>query len=235
MNMATAQYKQHSDTLDREQLILDNIEYVRQVFSTLAVHVSNEDDRENLYSAGVVGLVQAANSFDPRKGRFRTFAFNRIRGAIIDELRRIAPVSQDRLKLIGIIKKTMERLEPPVTPEMLAVETGLTLEQVEETLEAMRFIKPQDWSDLHGAVHSSWRAEPDSPEHAAELAETKELLADGIESLKEQQRIVITLYYSEGLTLAEIGEVIGRSESRVSRILETARFNLREYIRAQTR
>ncbi len=95
----------------------------------------------------------------PSKGvPFRTFAYSRIRGAIVDEFRKQSPVSQLVLGHIGIVKKAFESLEPPVTPEKLAKTSGLTLEQVVTCLEAMRFIKPDDWNDLSDVVHGSWRA-----------------------------------------------------------------------------
>lgn len=235
MNSATAQYEKASETVDREKLILENVDYVRQIFGTMAVNVYDEDQRENLYSAGVVGLVQAANSFDPARGvSFRTYAYTRIKGAIVDELRKISPVSQDVLKQIGIINKAYQQLEPPVTPELLAEHTELPLERVLICLEAMRFLKPQDWSDFHCSIHSSWSSDVGSPERDAERGEMKKVLADGIETLPENERVTLTLYFTDELTLAEIGSVIGLSESRVSRLLASAKFRLKEYVRRQT-
>jgi RNA polymerase sigma factor for flagellar operon FliA len=235
MNLATAQYQLAVDTADREKLILDHVEYVRCIFSTMAVKVTNEDDRENLYSAGVVGLVQAANSFDPARGvSFKTYAYPRIRGAIVDELRRVSPVPQEVLKQIGMIKKAYQQLEPPVSPELLAQTTGLTLDQVLNCLEAMRFTKPQDWNDLNCMIHASWQNEEGSPDRDLEKQEMKRILADGIESLPDKERITVTLYFVEELTLKEIGSVINLSEARVSRLLAAAKFRLKEFVRRHT-
>lgn len=234
MNSATSQYQQVADTLDREKLILDHVDYVRCIFSTMAIKIHDEDEQENLYSAGVVGLVQAANSFDPSRGvSFKTFAYPRIRGAIVDELRRISPVSQETLKQIGLIKKAYQRLDPPVTPEALAELTGLSLEQVVICLEAMRFLKPQDWNDLHCTIHSSWNSDDNNPERESEREEMKQILANGIEKLPENERITLTLYFAEELTLKEIGKVISLSEARVSRLLASAKFRLKEFVRRQ--
>ena len=235
MNSATAQYEKASELIDREKLILEHVDYVRKIFASMAVNVHDDDQRENLYSAGVVGLVQAANAYDPSRGAsFRTFSFPRIRGAIVDELRKISPVSQEVLKQIGQINKAYQRLDPPVTPELLAEYTGLSLDRVLTCLEAMRFLKPQDWSDFHCTIHSSWSSSEGSPEREAERTEMKSILADGIETLPENERITLTLYFTEELTLAEIGEVIGLSESRVSRLLASAKFRLKEFVRRRT-
>ncbi|MEM8736298.1 MAG: sigma-70 family RNA polymerase sigma factor, partial [Planctomycetota bacterium] len=111
--------------------------------------------------------------------------------------------------------------------------TGMSLEQVVECLEAMRFIKPDDWNDLSDIVHGSWRSAPNSPEHYTEREEMKMILADGIEQLPEKERIVLTLYFTDELNLAEIGKVLDLSESRVSRILASAKFRLQESIRCK--
>ena len=132
------------------------------------------------------------------------------------------------------MKKQYQALEPPVTPEILATKTGLTLNQVENCLEAMRFLKPMDWSDFNSTIHSSWKRTGTSPEYQLERMEMKEILADGIESLPKKERLTLTMYYSEDLTLSEIGEVLGLSESRISRLLSSAKFRLKEFVKKQT-
>jgi RNA polymerase sigma factor for flagellar operon FliA len=233
MNAPLSTY-QRTARQSRDQLILDNVDYVARILSTLAFKASSEDARDNLHSAGVLGLVEAANCFDPTHGvAFRTFAYRRIYGAIVDELRKQSPVSQAVLKQVGLVKKAYERLEPPVTPERLARETDLTLDQVVTCLEAMRFIKPDDWNDLNDIAHGSWRSSVESPEYLIESNELKESVAKAIEDLPERERLVITLYYTEELNLAEIGSVLDLSDSRVSRVLASARFRLQEAMRCQ--
>ena len=233
MNAPTTTYRRDARA-SRDQLIMDNIDYVARILSTMAFNVDGSDARENLLSAGVVGLVEAANSFDPSQGKsFRTFAYRRISGAIVDEMRRQSPVPQTVLKQIGIVKKAYQRLEPPVTPEDLAHETNLALDEIITCLEAMRFIKPADWNDLDDVVHASWRASETSVEFHIEAEERKQMLARSIEELPERERLVLTLYYNEELNLAEIGNVMDLSESRVSRVLASARFRLQEAMRCK--
>lgn len=233
MNAPTTTYKRNAGKR-RDQLILDNVDYVARILSTMLFKAATADAKENLQSAGIVGLVEAANSYDPSQGiPFRTFAYRRIRGAIVDEMRKQSPVSQLVLQQIGIVKRVYEQLEPPVTPERLASETKLTLEQIVTCLEAMRFIKPDDWNDLSDVVHGSWRASSTSPEYQAESEEIRTLLAESIETLPERDRLVLTLYYDEELNLAEIAAVLELSESQVSRVLASARFRLQEAMRCK--
>lgn len=218
---------------NQDQLILENLDYVSKILSTMTVGVEDPDSRDNLHSAGVLGLVEAANSFERSRGiPFRTYAYPRIRGAIVDELRKLSPVSQHVLKNIGRIKKAYEVLEPPVTPEALALEAKLSYEQVLDALEAMRFIKPEDWNDLSDVVHASWQRQS-REENSTELAETKEVLAEAIEKLPRNERLTLTLYYHDELNLSEIGAVLDLSESRVSRILAAAKFRLQEQIKCK--
>lgn len=221
--------------MNRDQLILDNVDFVARILSTMTFNVRDEEAKENLHSAGIVGLVQAAHGYDPDQGvAFRTFAYPRVRGAIVDEMRKQSPVSQAVLQNIGRVRKAHDSIEPPVTQEKLAEATGLSIEQVNTCLEAMRFIKPDNWNDLSDVIHGSWRNAPNTPEHDVEREELRRILAEGIESLPEQERIVLTLYFTEELKLAEIGKVINLSESRVSKILTNAKFLLQEIVRCRT-
>ena len=235
MKSAAQAYQRVSKRDSLESLILGNIDYVKKILSTMTIAVKDENERENLEAAGLLGLVQAAHKFDPTQpASFRTFAYRRIVGAILDELRVYAPVSQQMLSRIRKVKSAYETLSAPVTPEMLAEATGMSVEKIQDCLEAMRFLKPDGWNDFHAVVHSSWNVSSDNPEHAVEREEMKNLLVQGLQGLEEKQRLVVTLYYNEELKLKEIGAVLDLSESRVSRIMALAVFNLQEFVRART-
>ena len=235
MNSATRHYKQASETVDRDQLIVDHIEYARKIFGTLAIDIRDEDQRENLYSAAMVGLIQAANKYDPAsEASFRTFSYSRIRGAVLDELRKNSSIPQETLKNIKKINDVYERLEPPVALETLVKQTGLTIQKITLCLEAMRFLHPSELIDMNCSVHSSWNHNQYSPEYLIQRSEMKQILADGIETLPDKERITLTLYYTEELTLDEIGQVLELSESRISKLLAKAKFRMQEYIRSRT-
>jgi RNA polymerase sigma factor for flagellar operon FliA len=233
MDSATQAYRQASIEQQREQLILDNLIFVRKILSTLTVELPPNYDKENLEQAGMVGLVETANSFDPSRGvSFRTYCYPRIRGAIVDEMRKNSPLPQQMLEDIKRVKSAYRNLKSPVAPEELAEETGLSLDRIEQVLEAMRFSKPQIWNDLFCNVHSAWRTGENSPDHELETRELQKVIADCIEKLPERERLVLTLYFTEDLTLLEIGKVIDVSESRASRILASAKFRLKELVQA---
>ena len=233
MNLATRTYRNASIEQQAEQRILDNLDYVGKILSTLTAGLPAHYDRDDLEQAGVVGLVETARSFDPGRGvAFRTYCYPRIRGAIVDEMRKNSPVSQQMLAQIAAVKAAYERLKPPVSPEDLAAETGFSEDKIQQVLEAMRFLKPETWNDLFCNVHSGWRDATSNPSAAIETDELKKVMADCIERLPQRERLVLTLYYTEDLTLLEIGSVIGISESRVSRNLAAAKFRLKELVQA---
>jgi RNA polymerase sigma factor for flagellar operon FliA len=190
-------------------------------------------DLENLEAAGVLGLVEAANRFEPRRGvRFETFAYSRIRGAILDELRRNCPLPQDLLERIARVRRVHRALPPPVSVESLVAGTGLSEAEVVECLAALRLTRAGSWEELAAAGSMAVARGQDQPAQQAELAEQKRVLTEGILRLPERARLVVTLYYMEDLRLKEIGVLLGLSESRVSRLLKTALFDLSEYMRS---
>ena len=234
MEAAAQKYRNVAQRHQRDQLILHHLEYVRHIIGKIVSQLPAGIDAENLESAGVLGLVEAAKNFDVDHGTsFKTFAYPRIRGAILDELRRNSPLPQNILQQIGKVHRACETLSPPVTIEVVSKETGLTTEEVENCLEAIRLTRPTTWNDSISQSHSHRQQRLDQPGTVLEAAETKQVLADCIELLPEKERLVITLYYLEDLRLKEIGRVLKLSESRVSRILAKAEFRLKEYVRTR--
>lgn len=232
MSSAHEIYRHESQNQRKDQLILEHLDYVRQLLGKLIVELPDHIDRENLESAGVLGLVEAAGQFDPTRGvQFRTFAYARIRGAILDELRRNSPIPQRIMSHISAIRKTCESMQPPFDLEVVAERTSLTIDEVEVAVEAMRLSRVQTWGDnisLYGSIPDRSNTSPSSSVNEQEL---KESCAKAIVQLPEKERIVIILYYLEDLRLKEIGEVLNLSESRVSRILSKAEFRLGQYMR----
>ena len=217
----------------RNELILAHLPLVRHVIGRLRAKCPRGIDLENLEAAGVLGLVEAANRFEPERGtRFETFAYMRIRGAVLDELRRNCPLPQQLLERIARVRAAYRRLTPPVTVEQLADATGLAADDVAECLSALRLTRAISWDDIVGTPLAR-AAHGEQPEHQLESAEQRKLLAEAIAHLPERERLVVTLYYLEELRLKEIGLVLELSESRVSRLLKTAVFNLGEFMRVR--
>jgi RNA polymerase sigma factor for flagellar operon FliA len=224
-------YQQISELQKRNDLVVGHLEFVSQILDAIRIRLPDHVDVENLQSAGVVGLIEAAQNFDPTRGAsFRTFAFPRIRGAIIDELRRNSPLSQKMMYLVKQVRQVIDSNPPPVTPEFIAESLGISVDRVIEALEAMRLAFPQRWDDSLG--DPSLDTKPDfRAEGQQEIQERRQAMIEGLESLSERERLVITLYHLEGLRLREIGEVLHIGESRTSRVLAAAEFRLREFCR----
>jgi RNA polymerase sigma factor for flagellar operon FliA len=229
--MITTSTKHRQSTTEksiRDDLIVGHLGYVKHILKRLLAQLPPRVDAENLESAGVVGLIEAANQFDPgRDVEFRTFAYQRIRGAILDELRRNCPLSQQMLQRISFIRQVREQLDSSATVEQLADISGLPVEQVAECLAAARLTRPESWNE---SVHGESFRNPETVD-ISEQQEMRQVLADGIETLPDTMRIAISLHYMEGLKLREVGNILGLSESRVCRIVNTARDRLKDYAR----
>ncbi len=234
MESATRAYQDVSLKHQRDELILEHLEYVRHILGRIAVEMPRDVDFENLESAGVLGLVEAARQYDFRPGvAFTTFSYPRIRGAILDELRRNCPLPQKLLSQLSRVRRACETLPLPVMPEAIAEETGLSLDDIEQCLQADRLTRCEIWDDTVEVSASPRLQSTASPDSTAELRDTKQALADSIEGLPEKERLVVALYYLEDLRLKEIGQVLGLSESRVSRLLAKAQFRLKQLMLAR--
>jgi RNA polymerase sigma factor for flagellar operon FliA len=207
---------------------MEHLWLVRHILGRLLLHLPAGLDLENLEAAGTLGLVEAAGKFDPRRGiKFKTFAFRRIRGAILDELRRNCPVPQHMLERISQVRHAYQQMQAGIaTVEMLAESAGMDADQVSDCLAAMRFTR---MLSLEESTVSAGQAASSCT--AAELREEKERLAAAIALLPDRDRLAVTLYYLENLRLKEIGQLLHLSESRVSRVLSAALFRLRELLR----
>ena len=230
---ASQAYQEASDRADRDQLIVDHINFVRHVVHKTVANLPANVDMENLEAAGMLGLIEATHRFDEeRSNNFRTFAYPRVRGAVLDELRRNSPLSKQMQRKVTLVRQAASKLEPPATPELIAMHAGLTVSEVVDALEAMRLTRPTelDGTAAYQELNRSTNLEPDE---LAENEETRTIVADCIEELPEQERIVLTLYHLEDLRLKEIGKVLGLSESRISRVLAKAEFRLREAVKSR--
>jgi RNA polymerase sigma factor for flagellar operon FliA len=154
----------------------------------------------------------------------------RVRGAILDELRRNSVFPQQVLERIAMIRRARRELPAPASLADLATATGLTEDEVADTLLAMRLARMASWEEesSRGMAHPT-TAQTDANESREQIR----LLAEAIESLPERERIVVTLYFRDELRLKEIAAALGLSVSRISRLLSAALLELREWLRAR--
>lgn len=215
---------------DRNALVEEYLPLVRHVIGRLPLSLPSVIDQEDLFEVGVLGLMNAARSYDASKGAaFKTYAYVNIRGAILDELRRFDVVPRSRRDRIKQFHRASNELEEELgrspTAGEIAQAMGLSVEQVDEILVNMHAASTLSLDDGESSDEGSVKlgdciacmATPD-PSDAAERRETEQRVAAAIVELPENERRVMVLYYSEGLLLKEIGEVLGVTESRVSQI-----------------
>ncbi|MCA8998157.1 MAG: sigma-70 family RNA polymerase sigma factor [Planctomycetaceae bacterium] len=224
MEAALNTYRTLAEKNACDALIESHLSFVKKILGRMVVDLPPGVDRENLEGAGVLGLVESARRFDPQHGvPFSTFAYPRIRGAILDELRRNCPLPQEVLADWSRISQTIRQAGSPMTLKQIAQQTSLPVARVEKCLSAIRMAHPESWSD-------DLTPQDEREDTSSNLSREEEAarLADAMEQLTEQERIVVTLYHYKELTLRAIGEVIGLSESRVSRILAAAELRLKQ-------
>jgi RNA polymerase sigma factor FliA len=224
---------QRSQKPDRDSMVLEHLRLVRHVLKKHISELPDSVDLENLEAAGTLGLVEAAHNYDPSRGvPFGAFARRRIQGAILDELRRNSPLPQSMMSRITKIRKCLEQAPSPATPEWLAEATGMTLDEIASALEAMRMSRIRSWDDGDVLPWELASDESSTPDYFAERHELLQVMAEAIQGLPEKERIVLAMYHQEDLRLREIGELMGLSESRVSRLVATAEFRLANRIRS---
>lgn len=220
----------------KDKLIMSHLPLVKHVIGRILVELPPGIDLENLQSAGVLGLVEAANKFDASKNtQFKTFAYLRVRGAILDELRRNCPLPQHVLERVAKIRKAYRNLPAPVSIEALATATGLTEDEVSDTLSSMRLTKMISWEQTAQPNGLTMVDHEEAPEAELERWERHQALCEAIDSLEPRARSVVIMYYREDMRLKEIAKVLGLSDSRISRILSSALFEIGEKIRAKER
>jgi RNA polymerase sigma factor FliA len=215
----------------RRLLIEEYLPLVGHVLGRLTIHLPTTLDREDLFETGVLGLMHAADTFDPSRGAiFKTHAFTAIRGAILDEIRKHDAVPRSRRDRVKVVAQAeaaaAEKLGRAPTAEEIAAHAGLAIEQVEETLlhahgaTTLSLDEPAPGGDGAESRLARMLATPrgEDPSDIAATAELKERLSKAILALPERERRVIVLYYAEELRLKEIGEVLGVTESRVSQL-----------------
>lgn len=227
MDARVRTYRNAAQREARDQLIIAHLEYVRRIARHLCHEMPQHVDIENLEAAGMLGLVEAAGRYDSQHTtNFQSYAYPRIRGAMIDELRRNCPVPQHVLSQWQILKELIRAADGTCDVSLLAVQSGLDEQAVESCLKAVRVLNPLATAPELCSIP----AETPSAEAAMCRQEQRSRIANAIEELPQRERTVLTLYYLEGLTCQQIGDAIDLSESRVSRILADAELRLRKLI-----
>ena len=218
---------------DRDALILDHMPLLHHIVGRMGWDVPGRIDRDDLLGWGMLGLISAADSWDSSRGlKFSTYAFPKIRGAILDELRRNDFLPRGRREKLRDLEHAIRRLEQenglPPSPEEIAQSLGIEQDEVDRILHSARVAGCVSLEDGTSESLAQMLSDPKStdPVGSAEWREMKNLLVKSIARLPEQDQAVITLYYGEELLLKEIGDILGVTESRVSQIHSRALYRL---------
>lgn len=237
-----AGYKSTGDRKLRDQLILRYAPLVKYVAGRVAVGLPHTIEQPDLVSYGMFGLIDAIEKFDTaRQIKFETYAITRIKGAIIDELRSIDWVPRSVRAKARSVERAYAKLEGVLlrtpTDGEVAAELGISDAELQQIFAQISFVGIVALDEVV-AGGSSDRTEtttlgdtlPDKgtgPVLAYEIEEMKQILAGAINRLGDREKVVLSLYYYEGLTLADIGQVLGVTESRVCQIHTKAVLQLR--------
>ncbi len=234
-------YKLTGDRELRDRLILHYAPLVRYVAGRVGVGLPANVEQGDLVSYGVFGLMDAIDKYDiGRSIKFETYAINRIRGSIIDELRSIDWIPRSVRTKARDVERAISNLEARLqrTPSELeiATELGLSVGDLRQVFSQVSYVHVAALDELLGGSERGERStlgdtlEDDraaAPGDALDNEETRVLLARTIHTLPEREQVVVTLYYYEGLTLAEIGIVLDVTESRICQLHTKAMMSMR--------
>ena len=238
----TTRRAKKKDAAYREQLITEYLPYVKRIVHRLAMHLPSTIDIDDLMNVGVIGLIQAVDRYDPRRdNKFMTYAVFRIKGAVLSELRSRDFLSRSNRRKIRELENAFLRLEQKLGREAedreVADELGVEVEQIYRTkqLSNISFISFEELGysskDEKEKLMNFLVNNDDDALTLTRLKELKSALAGAIEVLPEKEKLVISLYYLDELTMKETGEVLGITESRVSQIHSQAIIHLRAKLR----
>ncbi len=241
-SQVSCQETREKDPVEREKLILEYAPLVKTIAGRLGMRLPQHVSQDDLISAGIMGLLDAVEKFSADKGvAFKSYAEFRIRGAMLDELRAMdwvpRSVRRSARQLEAAFLKVENRNMRPAKDEEVAEELGIDMASYYELLDETRGVSLISDDELNQVVSKGandfrlFKApselSPDNPSDTLDLSEIRDVIAGAIEKLPETERIVVSLYYYDELTMKEIGEVMGYTESRISQLHTKAVMRLR--------
>ncbi len=237
-------YKCEIDAETKDQIIVEYAPLVRFIAQKIAARLPSNIELDDLISCGVIGLMDAIDKFDPtRDNKFKTYAEFRVRGAILDELRAQDWVPRSVREKAKLVERTYAKLEAdlgrPATDDEMCEALECSQEEFHDLLNKSKSVSLLNIDDsasfnrgdkklLAGLVEDSKNA---NPYHAVSYKHVRDKIKDGIKTLPEKQRLVLSLYYYEDLNLKEIGQVLDVTESRVSQLHTQAIIKLKSKLR----
>jgi len=213
---------------DKEKLVMKYLPLVKYVVDRLPVSSLPQVPREDLIGSGIIGLLKALESFDSSRGvKFETYAIPRIKGAIMDELRRLDWVPRSLRQKVNLLEKTYACLEKKLgrcpTDKEISQELDISEQELYKLYTQMNYsslisLNDKFEEDERVLIEKVASTNSEDPLEVLKKKDIKKLLKKALERLSLRERMIVILYYYEELTLKEIGHILGISESRVSQI-----------------
>jgi RNA polymerase sigma factor for flagellar operon FliA len=233
-------WKQYSDTKSpaiKEKLIVEYSNIVKYIAGRLSIYFGSNVEYDDLIGYGIFGLIDAIEKFDLKKGvKFETYASLRIRGAIIDSIRELDWVPRSLRQKNKALEKAYSELENELghsaTDKEVADRLGISIQELnkllgEVNLSSMVSLEEFLEQNYEIGVSNAPGSADEKPEGYLEMTELREILVDAIGRLPEKEKMVVSLYYFEDLTLKEISAIMKVSESRISQLHTKAILRLR--------
>ncbi len=253
MQNLLTQEKRHAPPVimnaERDELILEHLPQIKYIAQRISTKLPSHVELNDLVSAGILGLLDAIEKFDPKRGvKFKTYAELRIKGAILDSLRNLDWAPRSLRKKSKDLERVYRELEQsfgrPATDKEVCEAMKISLEEFYELLDQIKGLNLGSFQEL-SAQDDDKNSEPlvkyvpDAPHldpffifHKAEI---KGILGGAIDALPKKERLVVSLYYFDEMTMKEIGKVLGVNESRVSQLHTKAMLRLRTKLKKVNR
>lgn len=242
-------YKEEPSKLtpqQKDKLIMEYAPLIKFIAQKIAIRLPSNIELDDLISAGVIGLMDAIDKYDPtRDNKFKTYAEFRIRGSILDELRAQDWVPRSVRDKAKMLDRTMVKLESELgrsaTDEEVCERLGITIDEFHDLVNQVRPVSLLSIDDAATFSNVDKKSilnilegtKLNNPHTQLDLKAVKEIVTQSIEELPERQRLVLSLYYYEDLNLKEIGKILRVTESRVSQLHAQAIARLRAKLASQ--
>jgi RNA polymerase sigma factor for flagellar operon FliA len=230
---------------DRDELILEHLPQIKYIAQRISTKLPSHVELNDLVSAGILGLLDAIEKFDPNRGvKFKTYAELRIKGAILDSLRNLdwAPRSLRKKSkdLERVYRELEQRLGRPATEKEVCEAMEISLDEFYELVDQIKGLNLGSFQEMSGKDEEKnseplVKYVPDAPQldpfFVFHKSEIQGIMSMAIDTLPKKERLVVSLYYYDELTMKEIGKVLGVNESRVSQLHTKAMLRLRTKLR----
>lgn len=242
------QWPAQVDLAWQEQMIVQYAPLIKYIASRLALRLPSHISLDDLISSGIIGLIDAIHKFDPSKNiSFKTYAEFRVKGAILDELRSLDWIPRSIRKKSHTLEKAYAELQRnlgrPAEPEEVCQALGLELEEFYQLLDETKSVSlvelegiwksTRNMPELFDTEFSEVLQDETSrdPFLALHFSELQDIMVQAIDALPDKEKLLVSLYYYEELTMKEIGEIMGYTESRISQLHTQAMLRLRAKLR----